>query len=693
MKTIRMFGTLLLAGVCSMAMAQRSGNDLFQQALMKERSQGDLKGAVEIYQRIVKEFASDRRLAARALLEMARCQEKQGGEHARRTYERLLKEFSDQAEQAAEARSRMAALAVPASTTSPRVRQLWAGANVEPMGSISPDGRWLTYANWETGDLGLRDLLNNTSKLLTNTGGWEKSNGQFAQESRFSPDGKMIAYNWFVPPKGYELRVMNADGSGVRTLGWAGVLGYYVRPGAWSSDGRLLAVSHYDVAGLKSLHVVTVSSGEKRELIPAGRIIGGATSFSPDGKWLVLQGWQSDSSGDLFTLPVAGGKPEPFVTHPSNDGWSSWSADGRSVLFLSDRSGSYGLWQVAVENGRAAGPPELVRDNLGSNVWPVGLTKSGSFAYSVRAGGQDIYVADIDPAAGNVTGKPVMLSDRHPGYNSAPRLSPDGTRLAYLTQVGGSREPSVTMRDLATSAERTLTLPPYVFDFVWTPDGSRLLLESGAPALLNAIQLFWLEVDSGQLTLFRTVQPTVQPARNRLSPQFSDDGKTLYMLLRERPEEAFAVVALDVASGHQKTLYKATFEKGLRGGLALSPDGRWLAATRRDGGRPELILVPTGGGEPRVVAGYRADSGRAAPVFSLDGKSVFVYRQNSIARAAPVELIRIDLSTGAIESAGLNLPGLQSVQVHPSGRKIFFQAGRLQQEIWIADNILPRNGR
>ena len=86
------------------------------------------------------------------------------------------------------------------------------------------------------------------------------------------------------------------------------------------------------------------------------------------------------------------------------------------------------------------------------------------------------------------------------------------------------------------------------------------------------------------------------------------------------------------------------------------------------------------------VAAYRNSGNDAAPVFSPDGKSVFLCR-------APGELIRIDLATGAIEAAGLNLPALQSLQVHPSGRKIFFQAGQGHEEIWIAENILPRNAR
>ena len=138
-------------------LAAQSGNDLFQQALLKERSQGDLAGAIQIYERILKQHASDRKLASQALRQIAHCQGRQGNESARRTYERLLKEYSDQPQAIADARARIAALSAAAAPTGPRIRQLWAGSDVDWEGGVSPDGRWLTYTHWETGDLGVRD--------------------------------------------------------------------------------------------------------------------------------------------------------------------------------------------------------------------------------------------------------------------------------------------------------------------------------------------------------------------------------------------------------------------------------------------------------------------------------------------------------------------------------------------------------
>ena len=103
----------LLAGLCG---AQNGGNDLFQQGLRKERSEGNYKGAIEIYRRVLKQYASDRKLAAKALLQIAQCQEREGSKEARSSYERLIREFGDQTQAVGEARARIAALAVPASS-------------------------------------------------------------------------------------------------------------------------------------------------------------------------------------------------------------------------------------------------------------------------------------------------------------------------------------------------------------------------------------------------------------------------------------------------------------------------------------------------------------------------------------------------------------------------------------------------
>ena len=55
------------------ALAAESGAELFQKAVTEERASGNLEEAIKLYQRIAKEFASDRPLAAKALVQAARC--------------------------------------------------------------------------------------------------------------------------------------------------------------------------------------------------------------------------------------------------------------------------------------------------------------------------------------------------------------------------------------------------------------------------------------------------------------------------------------------------------------------------------------------------------------------------------------------------------------------------------------------
>ncbi|NIS66412.1 MAG: tetratricopeptide repeat protein, partial [Gemmatimonadales bacterium] len=100
--------SLALLGAAS-ATAQ-TGHDLFQQALVKERADGDLRGAIAIYERIVDEFTSDRALTAKSLVQMGQCYEKLGSTEAERAYRRVVREFQDQNDLVVRAQSRLAAL-------------------------------------------------------------------------------------------------------------------------------------------------------------------------------------------------------------------------------------------------------------------------------------------------------------------------------------------------------------------------------------------------------------------------------------------------------------------------------------------------------------------------------------------------------------------------------------------------------
>lgn len=672
---------ILILFAASLAFAQKA-EELFQQALMKERSQGDLKGAIEIYQRLAKD--KDRKLAARALLEMARCQEKQGGELARQTYARLVKEFSDQSEAVAAARSRMSALTVMAAGTGPRVRQVWAGPDVDDEGSISPDGRYLTYAHWETGDLGVRDLATNTTKLLTNTGGWTKSGGEFAQDSRYSPDGKRLAYNWFLPASGgnqggYEVRVMNADGSGVRTLGWKGGNGYPV-PACWSPDGKTVLVMDYRTDGKAALFAVDAASGQSAELMAPGSFgFGSRASYSPDGKWIAGIGGRDR---DIFIMPASGGTPGEIAPHPAHEESPFWTADGKNVIFLSNRSGSFGLWSVPVSDGREAGPAKLIRGDFGQSVRAVGLAPNGSFIYTTVVDGSDIYSATIDPSTGRGTGTPVLVSDRRPGGNGMPSLSADGKRIAFIRTVPRGNEWTLTIRELSLAREKSFSVRVGAMA-QWHPDNRRLLVVE-RDSQPDTFSLTWIDANSGE----RTLLENVGPSRHPIWPQFSSDGKTLYYLFRQWPGPEFSIMAMDVETRQKRILTKLT---GQMRGLALSPDGKWLAAIRHGSeGEVEYFVAPSGGGDVRLLAKDKSASNFFnRPAFTHDSRAILATRGRGPQSRVQTEIILIDLDSGAIRPTGIDMLGIGFLNADPSGTKLYFKAGAMQSEIWIAENIIP----
>ena len=65
---------------------------------------------------------------------------------------------------------------------------------------------------------------------------------------------------------------------------------------------------------------------------------------SPDGKTIVF-----DMMGDLYTLPIGGGKATQVTKGIAMDTHPRYSPDGRKILFTSDRSGSENLWWIDLE--------------------------------------------------------------------------------------------------------------------------------------------------------------------------------------------------------------------------------------------------------------------------------------------------------------------------------------------------------
>jgi len=75
---------------------------------------------------------------------------------------------------------------------------------------------------------------------------------------------------------------------------------------------------------------------------------------SPDGRTIVF-----DLVGDLYTLPIAGGKATRLTSGMGFDGQPRFSPDGKAIVFVSDRSGYENLWLVDVAGGQ---PRAITKD-------------------------------------------------------------------------------------------------------------------------------------------------------------------------------------------------------------------------------------------------------------------------------------------------------------------------------------------
>jgi Tol biopolymer transport system component len=598
------------------------------------------------------------------------------------------------------------------------VRQVWAGPGVDTMGGLSPDGRYLSFVDWDTCDLAVRDLSIGENRHLTDQGSCQCD--EFAEHSVVSPDGKLVAYAWYNKEGAYELRVVGLDGSGRRVL-LPGRTKDWLCPVDWSPDGSrilvtLLRNAFAEEPTFSESVFVSLKDGSvdaiKSPALPAGS--GSWTwpeRLSPDGRYVVYDGAEREGSeqSDIFLLDLEEGRESPLVQHPGVDGGTVWTPDGKKILFASDRTGAMGFWSIDVADGRAGGRPRLVKADIGQFERMIGLTHDGSLYYAVDAGMRDVYVAALDPETGRVEGTPKPLSSRHVGANMWPSWSPDGKYLAYNRERGaranGPGSLSIVIRSVETGEEREIPAPPRQLHPVrWFPDGRSLLVTSW-DGTRKSVDDYRIDVGTGEAHLLRRGKGSgpFGPDANPLRPDLSPDGRTIFLSQRERAGAGIVstrVLAYDIESAQEKEVLRLG-EGRFISSVFVSPDGRQLAFAEAnlEGGPATVNVMPVEGGEVREVLRVQLPATVFGPfglAWTPDGRhllvSILPKYTGGLVRGAMTELLRVPIAGGKAQKLGLAMERIELGGVHPDGRRIVFDSGQPResaQEVWVMENFLP----
>jgi Tol biopolymer transport system component len=692
------------------ALAQESAEELYEAAIFKKDAEGDLQGAIQLFLKVITKFPENRKAAAKAQFQIGICYEKLGLKEAQKAFQKVIDNYPDQTDAVKMAKEKLSMLFkaqafIEKGVREFTIRKVWSGPEVDGLGEISPDGRFLAYTDWTTGDLAILDITAGEKRRLTDKGSWIKSS-EFALFLTWSPDSKQIAYNWWNEPNYVDMRVVALDGSKSRTIHKvknpdeeaALVFG-------WSPDGKSILTLFWEKHQAGKIGLVSATDGSEciikaLDLKPVrwNEVIN--MGFSPDGRHIVYDCPAEGSPySDIFLLSVDGKQEIPLIEHPANDVYLGWVPDGKTIIFASDRRGSMDAYAIQVENGKPKGNPELVKMDIGE-ILPQGFSKGGSFYYVSLKSSENVYLATIDPETGKILEQP-KNPIKHLGKSThSPAFSPDGKYLAFVSVRGlqFNTRNVLCIRSLETGKDRELVTEfANIQELKWAPN-NRLILalatdrsDRGGRSLIFVINTITEDITP------ITICELPRGQQWFLSPEWSIDGKSIYYIFSDDEKGSHQLLVRNLETGIEKELFRAPkWEERIA--LAPSPDGRWLAVICNPKGKEKTVIVmPAVGGESHELYKFEYAQNWTSPIaWTVDGKHILFVKGRASEKADEMdtitELWRVSVESGEAQNLGLIVARIYELSAHPDGRKIAFDSyGPSMQmpELWVMENFLP----
>ncbi|MGA9421964.1 MAG: winged helix-turn-helix domain-containing protein [Rhodanobacteraceae bacterium] len=389
-------------------------------------------------------------------------------------------------------------------------RVLTADPGPEWRARVSPDGTRITYLRENPGTklskIWMRGVDSSRPIRLT-------SEQRLDEEMpTWSPDGAQIAFERFNETS-CQVYTTPALGGAERRIGACqSVLTNYFD---WAPGGRALITSTLGMNDKRySLRLVRwdIDSGQKIPLKYARSREDQdlEAHYSPDGTQIAFRRGLAPVS-DLYVMSAQGGKPRRITHLAARIHGYTWTADGSAIVFSSDHEGAGALYVVGLSD---------------QQVQPLGIT-SAEYPDMARNGDIVTYVIArvssrlLEFSLQDHSKKPVPIA-ASTGKDDTPAISPDGRKLAFLSDRGGSSQVWLYDFNDSTSLRLTEFADAKLINPVWDASGERVLVTRKAGAVGSLIE--------------------IDPATRRVRAVSSKDDRILYGDRGPRPGEYLLVV-------------------------------------------------------------------------------------------------------------------------------------------------------
>ena len=286
------------------------------------------------------------------------------------------------------------------------------------------------YRDYLGSNLEILDLASGNATIV------HRYHGSF-QAPNWTPDGRALIYAQEGRLYRYDLSSKSA--TSINT-------GFATRNNndhVLSFDGRMLGISHHaaEDSGASIVYTVPVSGGTPKRVTTKGPSY--LHGWSPDGRWLVFTG-QRNGDFDVYKIPSAGGEEIRLTTTPGLDDGPEFSPDGGYIYFNSARTGRMQIWRMRPDGSEQQ---QLTDDRF--NNWFPHVSPDGrsivfiSFPPDVAADDHPFYkhvLLRLMPIAGGAS-RVIAYVYGGQGTINVPSWSPDGKRLAFVSNTGTQERP------------------------------------------------------------------------------------------------------------------------------------------------------------------------------------------------------------------------------------------------------------
>jgi dipeptidyl aminopeptidase/acylaminoacyl peptidase len=362
----------------------------------------------------------------------------------------------------------------------------------------------------------------------------------------------------------------------------------------------------------------------------------GDPNASPDGKLVVFTVSTPDlaankSRSDLWIAAVDGSSVRRLTSDPASDHGARFSADGKSVYFLSRRSGSSQVWRIAVDGGEA------------TQVTTLPIDVDGLLPF--RDGKRMLLVMGVFPEAATLDETAKREHDHAKGnthvraYDALPVRHwdawDDGKRShLFVWSADAKGDPIDLLKGLPFDA------PPGPFggieEIAIAPNDNEVVFTSKMVAREAAwstnSDLYSVPADgSAKPTALTTANPATDS-----TPVFSPDGTKLAYLAMGRPgfeADRQRIVVMDWKTKATTRITEAWDRSPNE--IAWSRDGKTIFATADNLGRHALFAVAAQDGHVTTLV----DKGATSHVLVAGTRLVFAH--DSL--RSPTELFTTDL--------------------------------------------------